>query len=602
MAASSSQIWLADRLAVPASTKALLFDMDGVLLDTLALDYEVVNATLARHTDESVVVSTETIRSYFAFDAPAFWQRILSDVGLSLDDTQFKALLRDYNALRASSTPAIHAGVVEIITAARNSAMRVAVVSNNPEAEVVQMLTNVGIIALIDEVVGNDKPGIAKKPAPDPYLEAASRLSVNPGDCVVIEDSLLGSEAGHRAGCYTVGVATGGATVEQLSSSGFVDNVYESFASVAPRRLSVRPAVSRAKAYVPDWLGLDRSECVRLDRNEASGPLSDTVQLALSEYVGSVGVHMYPDSDPLLQPLSAYCDIEAECILPTNGSDQAIDLTLRAFLNAGETVLMARPEFPVFGQIIDTIGARVTAVPYNADLSFPYEAFRSAFQSNQIDLIVLINPNNPTGTPIERSFIEEVLTENPTTPVIVDEAYYEFTGATVVDLVRQHHNLIVLRTFSKAFAMAGLRLGYAVANEATIVELTKLRNPFDVNQLAVIAGLVQLSDLKPSREYVDETMNRIKPRALQFFESHDIVVHGGAANFVLVESNDRDALVKHLTSSRVLVRPMSAPALSNMFRMSLGSSQDMARFEQAFETFANANKSYESRAIPSRER
>jgi Histidinol-phosphate/aromatic aminotransferase and cobyric acid decarboxylase len=345
--------------------------------------------------------------------------------------------------------------------------------------------------------------------------------------------------------------------------------------------LRFRPGVLAGAAYVPPSAGLDRGEYIRLDLNEATGPLSPAVAEAIARHVRDRGVYAYPDETDLRAAIAAYCGVPEARVLPTNGSDQAIDICLRAFLGPGDTMLVARPEFPIFGLTADLLQATTRGVPYGPDLTFPYDAFRAAL-AERPDLIVVINPNNPTGTPVDATFIEEVVRDNPTTPVIVDEAYYEFTGATVVPLLATYPNLIVLRTFSKAFAMAGLRLGYVVAHEAVIAQLAKVRKPFDVNALAVVAGQAQLAHLDDVRVYVKTLMEVVKPATVAFFERHGVPIWPGAANFVLVRPADCAAVVAALRAERILVRPMSAPALSGMFRMGIGTEAEMARVMEVY--------------------
>jgi histidinol-phosphate aminotransferase len=345
--------------------------------------------------------------------------------------------------------------------------------------------------------------------------------------------------------------------------------------------LRFAPGVLAAAAYPLPSAGLDRGEYIRLDLNETTRPPSPVVAEAIARHVRDHGVHAYPDETGLRAAIAAYCGVAEEQVLATNGSDQAIDVCLRAFLGPGDTMLVARPEFPMFGLTADLLQARTLGVPYGPDLAFPYEAFRAAL-AERPDLIVIINPNNPTGTPVDVAFIEEVLRDNPRTPVIVDEAYYEFTGVTVVPLLATYPNLIVLRTFSKAFAMAGLRLGYLVAHPAVVAQLVKVRKPFDVNALAVVAAQAQLAHLDDVRVHVKTLMDVVKPATVAFFEQHKVPIWPGAANFVLVRPHDCAAVVAALRAERILVRPMSAPALAGMFRMAIGTETEMARVMEVY--------------------
>ena len=340
-----------------------------------------------------------------------------------------------------------------------------------------------------------------------------------------------------------------------------------------------------AHAYVPEWLGLDRSQYLCLDRNESTAPVPANVVSALTRYITRRGVHAYPEAERLSVPLANYCGVEPECVLTTNGSDRAIDLCLRAFLSEGDRLLVARPEFSIFGDIAALIGARVHGVSYREDLSFPYSEFREAVDRRKPNLIVIINPNNPTGTAVADDFILEIASGNPDVPVIIDEAYYEFTGRTATGLIDSHSNIVVLRTFSKAFAMAGLRLGYVVAAPLVIEQLAKLRSPFDVNELAIIAAEAQLADLEPMRRYVQQIASWSKPLVTDFCQTMGIAVWPGEANFVLVKPPNCPEVVEFLQDYGILVRPMRAPLLRGMFRATMGTPAQMAKFTEVLEKY-----------------
>jgi histidinol-phosphate aminotransferase len=355
----------------------------------------------------------------------------------------------------------------------------------------------------------------------------------------------------------------------------------------APFRIA--PHVLAASAYVPEWLDMDRSSFIRLDRNENTQPLPAAVRAALAASIENYAVQSYPDYHPLQRRLSGYVGVPAECILPTNGSDQGIDLCMRLTVGVGDSALVARPEFSVFSHVADVLGARVVGVPYGPDFSFPYEQFTAEIAATRPDLIILINPNNPTGTEIDTAYVEEVVSSNPDTPVIVDEAYYEYTGRTVAPFVMKYRNMMVLRTFSKAFAMAGLRLGYVAATADVITQLRKLQNPFDVNQLALAAGMAQLGRIDSVLADARHATEVVKPHVVKSLRDLGIEVLPGAANFVLVRPpGDCSAAVGSLRGSGVLVRPMTVPRLRGYFRASLGTMDEMHKFVAVFTSYVES--------------
>ena len=219
---------IANRLVVPDGTGALLWDMDGVLLDTLTMDYELVNRLLRSHAPGVGEVPRQVVRAYFPYDIPDFWRLLVSRIGLDVPQDTLDELVREHEKARESAEITIHDGVAEILADARDRGLRAAVVSNNPAADVDRMLRTAGLRDYFAAVIGNDDPAIEKKPAPDAYLEAVRRMA-GAGTYVALEDSLLGAQAAKAAGCWTVGVATGATDFEALSSSPHVDSAYAAF-------------------------------------------------------------------------------------------------------------------------------------------------------------------------------------------------------------------------------------------------------------------------------------------------------------------------------------------------------------------------------------
>ncbi len=210
---------LASRLSLPDGVKGLLFDLDGVILDTLSLEYDVVNELLARHGIDPV--EREVVRANFPYPIPESWRRILGD---RADDELIAQLTEELERERSERPLAVHDGVLELLGAG----LPVAVVSNNPAAHIEAMLRDAQIEPAA--IVGNDAEGIRSKPAPDPYLAGARALGLDPSAAAAIEDSLLGARSAREAGCHVVGVATGAATFDELTASADVDVAYERFA------------------------------------------------------------------------------------------------------------------------------------------------------------------------------------------------------------------------------------------------------------------------------------------------------------------------------------------------------------------------------------
>ena len=345
--------------------------------------------------------------------------------------------------------------------------------------------------------------------------------------------------------------------------------------------MRIRSAIANMGTYKPPLEGRNPKEYLLMDFNESpeSPPLS--VRKALQEYLVEGDLHVYPHYGSFCEELGQYVGVSAEQLLLTNGSDQGIDVVLRCLLERGTNLVMAMPGFTMFKQTVGTIGADFIEVPYPADFVFPYEQIRQAVNA-QTRIIVVINPNNPTGTSAPLEQVEALLREFPDCAVLVDEAYYEFTGQTCLHLLKQYPNLVVLRTFSKAFAIPALRLGYVIAREEFINELLKIRGPYDVNMAALVAARALLQDRKPWQGLVQHLMGESKPALEQILNEHGVKFYPGEANFLLVEPKGGAApAVSYLKEQGILVRPMRPP-LEQCFRISLRKMEDMQHFFKVF--------------------
>jgi histidinol-phosphate aminotransferase len=329
---------------------------------------------------------------------------------------------------------------------------------------------------------------------------------------------------------------------------------------------------------------MDRAQYIRFDLNENTLPPPEHVKTALRQYIDDNRIQMYPDYSALIPKLAQYADADENCLTVTNGSDHAIEIVLKAFLDTGDEMIMASPGFPMFTQFAGVIGAKVHGVPYYPAMRFPYDELTQAI-GPKTRLIAIINPDNPTGIAVSLSHIEQILSSFSNTPVIVDEAYFEFTGNTALSFLKSNPNLIIIRTFSKAFAMAALRLGYIIAHPDIIIQINKIRGPFDVNSCALIAASAQIEFPNCWKQYVHEVMAIAKPYVENFFDKNGIHYYQGAANFMLVKPDNRDKAVEYLKNHGILVRPMTAPFINNTFRMNIGTLEQTKKFVEVYKQY-----------------
>ncbi len=318
------------------------------------------------------------------------------------------------------------------------------------------------------------------------------------------------------------------------------------------RRLAipVRGTLKRIGSYSAPIEG--RAGKLRLDFNENTVGCSPAVRVALARLTRE-DVAMYPEYAIATRRLARFFGVRPAELLLTNGVDDGLRLIFDAFVDPGSSVLLAEPTFVMYRFFAALTGARVVALRYDAAMRFPLEKVVDALRRRP-RVLFMANPNNPTGTLVAKNDLRRILRAAPRTLVVVDEAYFEFSGLTVLPWIRRFPNLVVTRTFSKAAGLAGLRLGCVFANRTVIDVLRKACAPFSVNTAAVVAAQAAIRDASLIRSYVREIrrsrreLERALARlAIPFFPS--------AANFLLVDFGSRaPRLLAGLARQGILLR------------------------------------------------
>ena len=329
---------------------------------------------------------------------------------------------------------------------------------------------------------------------------------------------------------------------------------------------------------------------LRLDWNEAQVPPAPQVIDALVD--GLNGLNFYPDVEAtdLRLAVGAYVGLPAECVRATNGSDAALRDICAAFLSPGDRALVKRP---VYTQI-DTFLAvqNATAVDWTSAPAWKHEIRRHMDELRAADaaLAYIVNPNNPTGELYTPAALGLLAGSFPETVFLVDEAYTEFCTRpmSAAAMVRSRPNVLVTRTFSKAFGLAGLRLGYVLGHPETLWVLDRVRNGKEVNVLAQRAGVAALSPggIRYMRAYVADVRSAMDwtARALR---AMDYEVRRTPANFLLLWSRDPGGLVAALRARGVLVRDRSRlPGMAGWVRVTVGLREAMEWFVAEMEALS----------------
>lgn len=321
------------------------------------------------------------------------------------------------------------------------------------------------------------------------------------------------------------------------------------------------PCIQKMNAYIPPVNDRLNYSGMLMDFNERLQPVSQLVRDALLSYCMNGNICMYPQYNRILTQLAEYCSVEENQLLLTNGSGQAIDIIFRTIVSSGDRVIIPEPSFSLFEQYASVLNARVESLVFDENFNFPTESLLRKLDST-VRLLVICNPNNPTGTIISVDTIESILKKSPNTLVYVDEAYFEFSNVTAIQLLNRYENLIISRTFSKAFGLAALRLGYIIASPTMIVELNKVRGPVDVNMPALVAASAALEDVDSMNAYVDEVMTLSKPLLESFLQGIGVDYYSSSANFILFKPwIDSGQLFEKLKNLGVRVRMRSGGLL-----------------------------------------
>ena len=319
-----------------------------------------------------------------------------------------------------------------------------------------------------------------------------------------------------------------------------------------------RPAVLSMEPYSPPTGG--RADKLRLDFNENTVGCSPRVVTALNERIAAGRLAIYPEYGEAKEAIARYFHVAPEQFTFTNGTDEAIQVFVNTYVDDGQEVLLLKPSYAMYRFYSEVAGAKIQEVEYpQPGLAFPLQQVLDAI-TPETRAVILANPNNPTGTGVSLLGIERILHRARKAAVMVDEAYYEFSGVTALGEIGRVPNLFVCRTFSKVFGMAAMRLGCLFSHEANIAFLRKAQSPYSVNSLAVIAAQAAVADEEYIRAYVTEVLAAREALCLGL-ELLGIPYVPSSANFVLARFGKRAIEVRDALRERaILVRDRSYEA------------------------------------------
>ncbi len=336
--------------------------------------------------------------------------------------------------------------------------------------------------------------------------------------------------------------------------------------------------IQNMNPYTPPLIGRSSYNGLLLDSNERTTVPSGKVITAITKLLGTRQVQTYPEYGDLEAKIARYAGVDTNQVLLTSGSDQAISLIFRTFTDVNDSVIIPSPTFSMYGITAQICGGIIDRPSYSGTpLRFPTDEILTRI-TPQVRLIVICNPNNPTGTLAAVSDIKQIAKKANNSIILVDEAYAEFSGISCVKLIKTIPNLIITRTFSKAFGLAGARIGYIIADPTYVSELRKIRGPYDVNIFAAVVASAALKDIPDMRRYVALVMNRSKPLLENFFSTNKIPFCPSAANFLLFYPDNATRVEMILRENGILVRQFNSQGLENALRVTIGTINETNQF------------------------
>jgi histidinol-phosphate aminotransferase len=344
----------------------------------------------------------------------------------------------------------------------------------------------------------------------------------------------------------------------------------------------IKPSVRALRAYTLE----PHRASIKLNQNENPWDAPARIKDEVLRRFAARNWSRYPDFIPtsLHEQLARFAGWKPDGVIAGNGSNELIQAVLMVTMGAGKRVLICEPTFMLYRQVATVLDGKVETVSLTPDLKYDSDALLNAIETRQPDVTIICSPNNPTGCVIDQTALRSILAASHGI-VVIDEAYHEFAGRSVVPLLNDHDNLVVLRTFSKAMAYAALRVGYLLAAPDLVREIGKAVLPYNLNVFSQIAAEVAMenydSELRPLVKQIVAERDRL-------FEelSHidGLTPVESEANFIVVksEATDPTRIFADLLQRDILIRDVSGyPMLRQYFRFSVGTPEENDRLLKA---------------------
>jgi histidinol-phosphate aminotransferase len=344
-------------------------------------------------------------------------------------------------------------------------------------------------------------------------------------------------------------------------------------------KLPIRRAVLNKRTY--DLPGDGREGKLRLDLNENTAGCSPSVRRALAR-LSTKHIAMYPEYRRTSARIAKYFRIRPEELLLANGADDALRVFFDACIDPQSEVLFCEPTFPMYRFYAENCDAKITALRYTRDMDFPLDDFLRALRRKP-RVAIIANPNNPTGTLLDERALRQIANAATETALVIDEAYADFSGITVLPWIHRYPNLFAVRTFSKTAGLAALRLGCVIGNAKSVAQLRGVMPPYAVNLAALVATEAAIKDRSTLRRYV-RNVKKVRAEFATALEKLGVQVFPSSGNFLLANFGPAGpALFQRLERCGVLLRARTHDIGPGFVRITIGTRAEMKRLLREIE-------------------
>lgn len=346
----------------------------------------------------------------------------------------------------------------------------------------------------------------------------------------------------------------------------------------------VRPELQKLVPYVSHQIPYR----IKLDANESPFELPESIRKKLADYfLKGPGLNIYPDNESveLRKTIAKHWNVEPDEVVVGTGSNQLIQMIITVFVGTGEKVVYPWPTFSMYKINTLIAGGAPVAVPLDKERDFLFDTdeFIAAVKKEKAKVVFLCNPNNPTGYLISLEDIERIAKECNNSIIVVDEAYAEFCSQSAIPLVKKYENLVVLRTFSKAYLLAGARCGYSVSGPEIANEINKIRPTYNISSLTQLIAQMVFEEQNEMQKMIQYLIDRRGELEAALKKAKDVYIYPSCANYILIKVPRAEEISKELEKRGILIRSFpNDPMLCDCIRITVGTKEQNDIFLEEF--------------------